>query len=72
MEVCEYSYLWWYRYFKGSWVSFITTDEFSVKVTKITSRIGFMNPQPALVLGLLLTQWIITVLSKGSKPDNFK
>ena len=26
--------------FRGPWVSFVATDEFSVKVTKITSRIG--------------------------------
>ena len=30
----------WCRYFWGPWVSFFTTDEFSVRVTKITSRIG--------------------------------
>ena len=27
-------------WFRGPWVSLVTTDEFSVKVTKITSRIG--------------------------------
>ena len=26
--------------FGGPWVLFVTTDEFSVRVTKITSRIG--------------------------------
>ena len=40
MEVHPYSYFWWCGYFWGPWVSFVTTDEFSVKVTKITSRIG--------------------------------
>ena len=34
------SYFQWCGYFRGPWVSFVTTDEFSVRVTKITSRIG--------------------------------
>ena len=40
MEVHPYSYFQWCGYFSGSWVSFVTTDKFSVSVTKITSRIG--------------------------------
>ena len=28
-----------WKHFQGFWVSFVTTDEFSVMVTKITSRI---------------------------------
>ena len=40
MEVHPYSYFQWCGYFWGPWVSFVTTDEFSVRVTKITSRIG--------------------------------
>ena len=40
MEVRPYSYFRWCGYFWGPWVSFVTTDEFSVSVTKITSRIG--------------------------------
>ena len=40
MQVHPYSYFWWCGYFCGSWKSFVTRDEFSVKVTKITSRIG--------------------------------
>ena len=35
MEVCPHSYFWWF----GPRVSFITTDEFSVRVAKITSKI---------------------------------
>ena len=31
---------WWCGYFRGPWVSYLMTDEFSVRVTKITSRIG--------------------------------
>ena len=40
MEVHPYSYFRWCGYFWVPWVSFVTTDEFSVRVTKITSRIG--------------------------------
>ena len=39
MEVHPYSYFQLCGYFRGPWVSFITTDELSVRVTKITSRI---------------------------------
>ena len=38
VHVFSYSYFWWCGYFQGPWVSFVTTDEFSVKVIKITSR----------------------------------
>ena len=40
IEVCPYSYFRWCGYFRGPWVSFVTTDEFSVRVTKITWKIG--------------------------------
>ena len=40
MEVRPYSYFWWCGYFWGPWVSFVTTDKFSVRVRKITSWIG--------------------------------
>ena len=33
-------YFLWCRYFWGPWVSFVTTDEFLVRITKITSRIA--------------------------------
>ena len=39
MEACPYSCFWWCGYFGGLWVSFVKTDEFSVRVPKITSRI---------------------------------
>ena len=45
MEVHPYSYLRWCGCFWGPWVSFFTTDEFSVRATKITSRIALMNSQ---------------------------
>ena len=40
MEVHSYSCFWWCGYFRGPWVSFVKTDEFSVRVLKITSRTG--------------------------------
>ena len=40
MEVRPYSYLQWCGYFRGLRVSFVTKDEFSVRVTKIISRVG--------------------------------
>ena len=38
--MCPYSYLCWCGYFGSPWMSFVTKDEFSVRVTKISSRIG--------------------------------
>ena len=40
IEVCPYSYFWCWENFWGPWVSFFMIDEFSVRVTKITSRNG--------------------------------
>ena len=40
MKVHPYSYFRWCGYFWGPWMSFVTTHEFSVRVKKITSRIG--------------------------------
>ena len=37
---------------------FVMTDEFLVRVTKITSRIGFSS--------------LMALLSKACKPDNFE
>ena len=52
---------------------FITTDEFSVRVTKITSRIGSSWAHSLLLCFLsILTQWIMAIVSKGCKPDNFE
>ena len=55
-------------------VSFVTTDEFSVRITKITSRIcvSWTRSLPFCFLTYLLTQWIMTILSKGSKPDKYE
>ena len=72
MEVWAYSYFWWCEYFWGPWVSFVTTDEFSVRVTKITSRIGVSwTHNLPFCFWPFLTQWIMAILSKAWKPDNF-
>ena len=39
MEVHPYSYFQWRGYISGRWVSFVTTDKFSARVTKTASRI---------------------------------
>ena len=71
MELRPYSYFRWCGYFWGPWVSFVTTDEFSVTVSNITSRIGvsWTHNLPFYFLTYLN---IMAILSKASKPDNFE
>ena len=38
---CLYSYSWWCGYSRGPWVLFVVIDEFSVRVAKVTLKIGF-------------------------------
>ena len=63
MKVCPYSYFRRYGYFRGPWISFIMTDEFSLRVTKITSRIGvsWTHSLPSY-FNQFLTRWIMTIL----------
>ena len=72
MEVCPYGYSQWCGYFWGPWVSFVTTDEFSVSVTKLLQLVSYDLTAYLSVFNLVLTQWIMTILSKGCKPDNFE
>ena len=54
-------------------VSFATTDEFSVRVTKLLQ--GLVSHELTLYLSvfkLFLTQWIMAILSKGCKPDKLE
>ena len=54
-------------------MSFVTTDEFSVRVTKILHVLVSHGPTACLsVFDLFLTQCIMAILSKGCKPDNFE
>ena len=64
-----YSYFWGCGYFWASWVSFVTTDEFLVRVTKFTQGLVSYELKVYLsIFNLVLTQW----LSKGYKPYNFE
>ena len=73
MEVCPYSCFLWCRYFWGPLVSFVTTDEFSVRLTKLLQWLVSHELTAYLsVFNLFLTQWIMTILWKGCKPDNFE
>ena len=67
-----YSYFWWCEYFQGPWMSPVMTDEFSLRVTKTTSRIGFSWSHGLSVFESFLTQWIMAISAKGCKPDNFE
>ena len=72
MEVCPYSYFWWCGYFRGPWVSFVTTDDFPVRDTKNTARIG-----ASWTHRLHFCFWPMLAknyyhISKGCKPDNFE
>ena len=70
MEVCPYSYFRWCGYFRGPWVSFVvTTDEFSVRVTKLLQE---LVSHELTAYCLFFTQWIMVILSKKDKPDNFE
>ena len=73
MEVCPYIYFQCCRYFWGPWLSFVITDEFSVRVTKISSRIGvsWTYSLPFYFLSIL-THWITAIISRRSKRDNFE
>ena len=72
MEVCSYSYFWWCGYFWAPCVSFVMTDEFSVRVTKITSRIGVSWTHSLSFCFWPIFNSIMTMLSKGCKPDDFE
>ena len=51
----------------------VPPDEFSVTITKISSRIGVSWTHSLLFcFWPILTQWIMAILSKGCKPDNFE
>ena len=71
----------WCGYFWGNWVTFITTDEFSVRVTKITSRIGvswthslsfYFLTNLNLMNYVTYLNLIMAILSLACKPDNFE
>ena len=72
VEVRLYSYFQWCGCFSGPWVSLVTTYIFSTRVTKITWKIGVSwSHDLPFCFRLILTQWIVAILSKVCKPDNF-
>ena len=72
-EVCTYNNFQWCGYFWGPCVSYFKTDEFSVRVTKIASRIcvSWTHNETFWFLPLFYVSEI-TILSKVHKPDNFE
>ena len=73
MEVCPYSYFWWYRYFQIPWMSFVMTDEVSVRSQKLLQVLVSHKLTACFsVYNVFLTQWIMAILWKGCKPDNFE
>ena len=73
MEVYHYCYFQWRGYFEGPWVSFVSTDEFSERVTKLLQGLVPHELTTYLFISnLFLTQWIMVILLNGCKPDNFE
>ena len=73
LEVHPYSYFPWCGYFWSLSMSFATTDEFSVDSHKNYLKDQcLMNSQPTFLFEPTLTQWIMAILSKGCKLDNFE
>ena len=73
MEVRSYSYFRWCGYFWGPWMSFVTTNEFSVKVSKNYFKdLCLMNSQPIFVfliyLNLMNYEHIIKSIYEHSRP----
>ena len=73
MEVCSYNYSRWCKYYQGSSVSFVTTDEFTVKITKSTLWMGvsWAHRMPFCVKSLF---WLneMAILSKVGKLDKLE
>ena len=73
MEVCSYCCFQWCGYFQVPRVSFVMTDEFSVRVTKITLTIDV-----SWIHSLRFWFWPIfksvkwPYYQKSVKPDNFE
>ena len=74
MEVCPYGYFWWCGYFWGSWESFVVTDGFSVRVTKITSTIGVSQTHtlPFCFSPIFNSMSYDHIMKRMYKTDNFE
>ena len=65
-------YFRWCGYFTVPLLWFVTTDEFSVRITKIKSRIGASWTHKLLSFSDLSLTHEMAILSKGRKPNNFE
>ena len=74
MEGCLYTYFWKCGYFWGQWVSFVMTDPHwrSQKLLQGLLSHELAAYLSAYLLDLFLTQWIMVILWKECKPDNFE
>ena len=73
MEVCPYCYFWWCGYFWGLILGVICYDRWvlSERQKNYFKYWCLLNVQPT-VLFLMLTRWIMAILSEGCKPENFE
>ena len=69
---CVPSYFRWCGYFRGPWVSFVTTDSQWGSQKLLQGLVSHEITAYFSVFKLFLTQWIMVNLSKGCKPDNFE
>ena len=73
MEVCSYNYSRWCEYYRGSLVSFVTTDELTVRITKniLWMGVSWAHRIPFCVKSPF---WLneMAILSKVGKPDNLE
>ena len=71
IELCLYRFFWWCGYSQGTRMSRNTSSQWlSQKLLQgLVSRelTAYLS-----VFDLFLTQWIMAILSKGCKPDNFE
>ena len=70
MEICPYSYFQLWRYFWDPGVSFVMTDKFSVRITKLFQ--GLVSHELTVYLSafdLFSTQWVMVILLKVCKPQ---
>ena len=71
--MCPYSYSWLCGYFQVPWVSFVTVVSSQWESQEIISRIGVSwTHNLPFCFWPILTQWIMAILSKGCKSDNFE
>ena len=71
--MCPYSYFQWCGFSEIPWMSFVMTDDFSVRVTKITSRTGvsWTHSLPFCFWPIFNSMNYPHTI-KGCKPDNFE